>query len=243
MSALLQPVVETDVSGPTPILCLDDAIAGARAICDAIGATDFALFSIGAARDRGRLTPIFDSDHPNISTQSRILSSSLGDDIVRRSIVSTLPTWWSGERESLSTRSLGALRHVQSSLFGLPDEPGIAFPVFGQNGTAGLFGAFGTEIALSDADLPAVHGSSFALFSATLRLPLPQDGDRPPMLPPRDLDMLRLTANGYTSEEIAIVLNLSVHTTNQYLTKVTTKLNAVSRMHAVAKALRLGLIE
>jgi DNA-binding CsgD family transcriptional regulator len=34
-----------------------------------------------------------------------------------------------------------------------------------------------------------------------------------------------------------------VHTTNQYLTQSAQKLNAVSRTQAVAKALRLGLIE
>ena len=59
----------------------------------------------------------------------------------------------------------------------------------------------------------------------------------------RELECLKLTANGYTSEEIARLLKLSVHTTNQYLTQSVQKLNAVSRTQAVAKALRLGLIE
>ena len=39
------------------------------------------------------------------------------------------------------------------------------------------------------------------------------------------------------------MLKLSVHTANQYLTNTTQKLDAVNRMHAVAKALRMGLIE
>jgi FixJ family two-component response regulator len=43
-------------------------------------------------------------------------------------------------------------------------------------------------------------------------------------------------------EDIAAALGLSVHTTNQYLAATTHKLNAMSRTHAVAKALRLGLI-
>ena len=59
----------------------------------------------------------------------------------------------------------------------------------------------------------------------------------------RELECLKLTANGYTSEEIAQLLKLSVHTANQYLTNTAQKLNAVNRMHAVAKALRMGLIE
>ncbi|TGU67737.1 helix-turn-helix transcriptional regulator, partial [Mesorhizobium sp. M1C.F.Ca.ET.144.01.1.1] len=59
----------------------------------------------------------------------------------------------------------------------------------------------------------------------------------------RELECLKLTANGNTSEEIAKLLKLSVHTANQYLTQSTQKLNAVNRNQAVAKALRLGLIE
>ena len=66
-------------------------------------------------------------------------------------------------------------------------------------------------------------------------------GDRPAMSN-RELDCLRLTADGKTSEEIAAMLGLSMHTATQYLTSAAQKLDAVSRTHAVAKALRLGLI-
>ena len=59
----------------------------------------------------------------------------------------------------------------------------------------------------------------------------------------REIQCLRLTAEGKTSEEIARRLGLSVHTANQYLSATSQKLNAVNRMHAVAKALRLGLID
>ena len=45
------------------------------------------------------------------------------------------------------------------------------------------------------------------------------------------------------SDEIATRLGLSVHTANQYLANTTQKLNAVNRMHAVAKALRAGLFD
>ena len=58
-----------------------------------------------------------------------------------------------------------------------------------------------------------------------------------------ELECLRLTAAGRTSEDIARILGLSVHTANQYLTSAGVKLDAVNRMHAVAKAMRAGLIE
>ena len=48
---------------------------------------------------------------------------------------------------------------------------------------------------------------------------------------------------GASSEDIARILGLSVHTANQYMTSAGAKLDAVNRMHAVAKAMRAGLIE
>ena len=71
----------------------------------------------------------------------------------------------------------------------------------------------------------------------------PGDGAKFPTISKRELECLKLTANGYTSEDIARLLKLSVHTANQYLTNTTQKLDAVNRMQAVAKALRMGLIE
>jgi DNA-binding CsgD family transcriptional regulator len=225
-----------------PIRSIADAFHAARDIAANIGASDFAIFFIGAARERGRLTPILDSEFPAVSAASRILSSTFGDELVKRAAVSTIPSWWSGERESASTRALEALSFAQRTALGLPDMPGIAFPVYADHGGAGLVCFFGTEMVLEDAIMPRVHARCFTLFGEMLRLDLAQLGGAP-IVTARERDCLKLTANGYTSEEIAVVLGLSVHTTNQYLTKVTLKLNALNRMHAVAKALRLGLIE
>jgi DNA-binding CsgD family transcriptional regulator len=57
------------------------------------------------------------------------------------------------------------------------------------------------------------------------------------------MECLKLTARGLTSEDIARQLGLSVHTANQYLASTTQKLDATNRIHAVAKAMRLGLID
>jgi len=54
---------------------------------------------------------------------------------------------------------------------------------------------------------------------------------------------LTWTAAGKTSAEIAEILGLSEHTVNHYLNKATKKLDTVNRTQAVAKALRVGLIE
>ena len=87
-----------------------------------------------------------------------------------------------------------------------------------------------------------IHARCFSLFAAVARI-RPGDLGRVRAMSKRELECLKLTANGCTSEEIARRLKLSVHTANQYLTQSAHKLNAVNRMQAVAKALRLGLID
>lgn len=221
---------------------MSDAVARGVKLADEIGASEFALFFIGPARDRGKLVPGFDSEYPALSAASTILSSTFGDAIVKRASASTAPSWWSGERGSLSTRNFDALNLAQQTALGLPDVPGIAFPVYAEGGMAGVIVFLGIAITLTDAALPELHARCFSLFGAAASMQ-PGELARLPAVSQRELDCLKLTANGYTSEEIAVVLGLSVHTTNQYLTKVTLKLNSVNRMHAVAKALRLGLIE
>lgn len=211
-------------------------------LATAAAASDFAAFFITAARERGRLTPALDSEYPGVSVPSRILSSSFGNEIVKRAVSSTMPSWWSGEREIASTRAFEMLRGARQTALGLPDMPGIALPVYTDNGAAGLIAFFGTEITITDQSMSVLHARCFSLFADLVRLQPGQAGGLPAVTQ-RELDCLKLTASGHTSEEIALVIGLSVHTTNQYLTKVTFKLDAVNRIHAVAKALRLGLIE
>lgn len=58
----------------------------------------------------------------------------------------------------------------------------------------------------------------------------------------REIQCLNWTAAGKTSSEIADILGLSEHTVNHYLNHVAKKLDAVNRVQAVVKAMRLGLI-
>jgi DNA-binding CsgD family transcriptional regulator len=62
------------------------------------------------------------------------------------------------------------------------------------------------------------------------------------LLSTRETHCLQWAAAGKTSLETGMILGLSPHTVNQYLTSATIKLKAVNRTHAVTKAVRLGLI-
>lgn len=63
-----------------------------------------------------------------------------------------------------------------------------------------------------------------------------------PKLGPRYLDVVRLCANGRTNAGIADDLGLSVHTVIGYWKGIRAQLGVQSAPHAVAVAIRLGLI-
>jgi len=61
-------------------------------------------------------------------------------------------------------------------------------------------------------------------------------------LTPRELDVLRLVAQGLGNKEIAAELDLSAHTVKYHLASVLAKLGARSRTEAVSRGIRTGLL-
>ncbi len=61
-------------------------------------------------------------------------------------------------------------------------------------------------------------------------------------LTPRELDVLRLLAEGLANRAIAVQLDISEHTVKFHLNAILSKLGAQSRTEAVVTAIRLGLI-
>jgi DNA-binding CsgD family transcriptional regulator len=69
------------------------------------------------------------------------------------------------------------------------------------------------------------------------------DDDKPEeRLSKREIECLRWSAAGKSSEEIAIILGLSAHTVASYLKSAMRKLDSVNRMQAVARAFRYRLL-
>jgi DNA-binding CsgD family transcriptional regulator len=61
-------------------------------------------------------------------------------------------------------------------------------------------------------------------------------------LTPRELEVLRLVAQGLGNKEIAAELELSTHTVKYHLASVLAKLGVRSRTEAVSRGIRTGLL-
>jgi len=117
----------------------------------------------------------------------------------------------------------------------------LAFPV--QLGTMGNgFVVFFDARSMLDNDLLIdLHRKSLTVMRERLRLAFGMTAGSE-NLNDREIECLQLVGNGMKSEAIGEQLSLSVHTVNAYLGSATTKLNAVNRIQAIAKAIRLGVI-
>ena len=62
-------------------------------------------------------------------------------------------------------------------------------------------------------------------------------------LTPREREVIRLSADGLTSAEIAIRLGMSARTANQHVDNVADKLGTRNRAHTVAESVRRGLLD
>ncbi|HEX4804630.1 MAG TPA: response regulator transcription factor [Conexibacter sp.] len=98
--------------------------------------------------------------------------------------------------------------------------------------TGGLWFEERDDEALAPAPLPA-----------TDPLPLPRDQRRTSTLSGAELRVLALVADGGSTEETAEALSLSPHTVRTHMRNVMRKLEASSRAHAVAIAIREAAIQ
>jgi DNA-binding CsgD family transcriptional regulator len=216
-----------------------DAVRRCRWIAIDLNATSFGLFMVGPSPDR--LVPCFDSAYPDFSL-AKSISARDSEEIIRHVRLSTQPRWWLDDSNAAMLEKFESLSWAASMQPLIDGSAGLAFPVHAERGRCGLVVFAGGEMSVEQDTLYDIHARCFSLFSSVSRI-RPGDVGLTRAISRRELECLKLTANGYTSEEIARLLKLSVHTANQYLTQSAQKLNAVSRMQAVAKALRLGLIE
>jgi len=224
-----------------PAATTPDAVRLCRRLADTINAEGYSLLFLAVQDDAKRLVPVFDVDFPGICTFSKALSAKGAETFARQACEAAAPVWWrSGEMPPHLTPT--AQVWAQEVASPLPGAPGLAFPVSLDRVRSGFIVFWGNGMMLDEAELCETHARCYALFGDVARQRMQECAMTRPMSK-REIECLRLTANGLTSDEIAATLGLSVHTANQYLTNSTHKLDAVNRIHAVAKALRSGIID
>lgn len=241
-----RPATNDDASAAAPgsagaqdFRLLADMARILRRMSAEIGARHFVLCAARADAEAAPLALIMDSACPETSQAARQLMARLPGSLVTRAGASPIPLWWPGS-EGGEPAGLDTARWAER-VEPVSPAAGLLLPLCSERGQHGLVIFSGDSIAVDPDGLANLHARCFGVFAATLEAHAHQDLPAP-SISRRELECLKLAANGHTSEEISRLLGLSVHTANQYLTNTTHKLNAVNRVHALAKAMREGLI-
>lgn len=208
-----------------------------------IGARHFAVLRLigqGVPSAR-RLSCTYSSWAANAGTEARLIVEAYGEALIAHLDASTLPVFWEGRDATCAVQS----PDLRSFMRCLPDRclatSGLAFPVrLGSNGNGYVvFMADHLEVASDTVlDMHLRAGQLMLdLLAADEKRIQPAEA-----LNEREIACLQMAGDGCISEAIADKLGLSVHTVNAYLGTATTKLDAVNRIQAIAKAIRMGYI-
>ncbi|WP_417416242.1 autoinducer binding domain-containing protein [Hoeflea sp.] len=145
--------------------------------------------------------------------------------------------------EDITRRRPGEEPQNANELFSSFDlTMGVYFPVHDNHGLRHAVSFVG------DRDpLPVEELSTLSLFSTMLVEQISRisvaDHAAKSVLNDREVEILKWTAEGKTSPEIARITGLSEHTVNHYATIATKKLGCSNRTQAVVYAIRLGLFK
>jgi DNA-binding CsgD family transcriptional regulator len=163
------------------------------------------------------------------------------DPVVAHCSRSVLPVVWS----ELAPPTHGTRMMNEAGEFGL--RSGISVPMHGPEGELGILslahaGPGRPAGRAIERVRPLIHGVAAHVHEAVRRVSrVAEDGDMPE-LSGREQECLRWASDGKTSWEIGVILGISERTVNFHLDNAATKLKAVNRQHALARAIALRTI-
>lgn len=238
--AALEP--EIRLARPPKAARASDFVSRLQVMQTILGAEHFAMLRItghGLPSAR-KLTLSLHNWATDVDGHARALIEAYGPAMLAHLEASMLPLTWegAGDNQFVETSTEPFTTRLPARF--LPWS-GIAFPVHlgaHGNGYVVFTGAF---IAPSSDLIIDMHMKSCQILIDMLAL------DEKKLLPSealseREIACLQMAGDGCISEAIAEKMGLSVHTVNAYLGTATTKLDAVNRIQAIAKAIRLGYI-
>ncbi len=206
------------------------------------GARNYAVVRSGT-RSHGQSADLslLSDNFPSGSSGGHDILAAYGDQLVEHVQQCTLPVMWNGADDS-STAETPDLNQFVVRLKGRSLQySGLALPIkLGAVGN-GFVILTSTYLDLSADTIVDLHlqatRAMIALLQSDVRYSKASE-----LLSEREVACLQMAGDGLTSEEVAVMLGLSVHTVNAYLGAATTKLDSVNRIQAIAKAIRLGYI-
>ena len=147
----------------------------------------------------------------------------------------------------------GGVQHFDLTASDLPNDPlrrsmtrldvmqTLIVPISFDDEVMGLVGMSGQRRLSSDEER-ALQFICYTLFSQTRSFRI--TGARPvtSSLTPREREVVGLSAQGMTSQEVADELGMSARTVNQHVDNVALKLGTRNRAHTVAEAIRRELL-
>ena len=147
------------------------------------------------------------------------------------------PCSWSEAMTEFSDDPTAQLIHKERLAYGVTD--GLLVPIHTSKGHAGLV-SIATKVALTDVALHALTLMSLVVHNQLSAMQQP-DANELEAFTAREVECLQWSAAGKTDEEIAKILGLSVKTVYYHIDGAKRRINASSRTHAVASAIRIGL--
>lgn len=174
----------------------------------------------------------------NAYDANRFLQDS---DVIEILLRSTQPLVW--HVESIHANLSPERRALAIGLykdFGLNN--GVYFPVHTAQGQRGAVSFAGDRPPPITMELMELSFLSSLIYDRLKSFNV-TNGSIQKSLSPREKECIQWTAAGKTSADIAIILDISEHTVNHYLTMVCQKLDAQNRAHLVSRAMRMGLLQ
>jgi LuxR family transcriptional regulator, quorum-sensing system regulator BjaR1 len=156
---------------------------------------------------------------------------------------SARPFRWSDVSYDTRKQHRGHVVMMEAKDCGMRD--GYTVPIYGYDGYQACVTMGGDPVAVSDRELCALHLISLVGFSVARDLAAPRVSKAAfnlPTLTEREAEILKWCSIGKTAWEIGSILSISERTVESHLKSISFKLNVGNRTHAVALALRSGII-
>lgn len=150
--------------------------------------------------------------------------------------------WDLGANPTTALERLGRANEAPPILALVPDEDTAAEAI-----AAGARGVLDrtADPTLLEAALRAIHAGLFVTDHGLGRIRTHSDAPPPPLLgalTPREIEVLKLLAEGLSNKAIAQRLEISEHTAKFHVNAILQKLGVDRRTEAVVRAARLGLV-